>query len=136
MPGSDPLARTCEHHVRTNLRARPYLDADRERSILPLFRLRLRRTQIKNPVWGMQTPLETSVQALRNTRPVEKICAWMTAEIPFHRVPLMHDSAPRRRRLSSALGMTPILPGLKCLWPMRQRRAIRPNRNRAAAMCP
>jgi hypothetical protein len=68
------------------------------------FRLRLRRTQTKKSIGEMQTPLETSVQALRNTRPVEKICAWMTAEIPFHPMPLMHGPAPRRRRSSSALG--------------------------------
>jgi hypothetical protein len=34
--------------------------------------------KLKTCYGEMQSPLETSVQALRNTRPVEEVCAWTT----------------------------------------------------------
>src|ERR1700693_4800149 len=34
----------------------------------------------------MQSPLETPVQALRNTRLVEEICAWTTVNVQFPHV--------------------------------------------------
>jgi len=53
----------------------------------------------------MQAPLETPVQALRITRPVEEICAWTTVNIPFPRISFMDGSVPRRHRSLSTCGV-------------------------------
>jgi hypothetical protein len=42
----------------------------------------------------MQSPLETPVQALRNTRRVEAVCAWTTVGTQFLQVLLMPGAAP------------------------------------------
>ena len=67
----------------------------------------------------MQSPLETSVQALRNTRLVEEICAWTTINIRFHPMLSMHGLAPTRRRSSSTCGAMPTLPAPTRSSPMR-----------------
>lgn len=55
------------------------------RPLLGWFRLSLRRIRTKNPHQGnRQSPLQTSVQALRDTRLVEEVCAWTMARIPHH----------------------------------------------------
>src|SRR5437764_4783247 len=44
-----------------------------------------------NPRRGKrQSPLETSVQRLRNTRCFEEICAWNEAAVQFFQKPCMH----------------------------------------------
>ena len=66
--------------------------------------MRLQCTRTKFSSKGkMQSPLETSVQALRDTRPVEEICAWTVATIPFPQKLFMRGSAPERRRSSLSL---------------------------------
>jgi hypothetical protein len=42
------------------------------------------RRKLVHAKGNMQSPLETPVQRLRNTRLVEEICAWTEATPPFH----------------------------------------------------
>src|SRR6266481_6030699 len=58
--------------------------------------LRLRCTLTRN--WGrgkMQSPRQTTVQALRNTRLVEEICAWIETSTQFLQTTFMPGWAAR-----------------------------------------
>lgn len=66
----------------------------------------------------MQSPLETAVQALRNTRFVEEICAWTTGGTLFPQTLFMHGLVPNRRRSSLTCGVTLIVLVPMRLWPI------------------
>src|SRR5713101_5901768 len=62
-----------------------------------------------SPKGKMQSPLETTVQALRDTRLVEEVCAWTTVGARFPQMPFVPGSAAKRRRLSSTWDGMPAL---------------------------
>src|ERR1700726_2060016 len=69
----------------------------------------------------MQSPLETSVQSLRNARLVEEICAWTqanTSSLPTTRTPTA-STLPPRPPISSASSWRPSI-GRRCDVPMTE----------------
>jgi hypothetical protein len=76
----------------------------------------------------MQSPLETSVQVLRNTRRVEEVCAWTTIGTQFPLMPLMSGVTPKRRDA----GFADAARACGRQWHY----AIQPDRDRAVAMNP
>jgi hypothetical protein len=54
--------------------------------------------KLKSPKGKMQSPLQTSVQVLRNTRLVEEVCAWAVAITLFRLKIVMRGSALNQRR--------------------------------------
>jgi hypothetical protein len=71
----------------------------------------------------MQSPLETSVQALRNTRRVEEVCAWTTVGAQF----------PQMLSMSGVEAM-PIVIDARCDSGAAKPHAIRLDGDRARAM--
>jgi hypothetical protein len=70
--------------------------------------------KLKTPKGKMQSPLETPVQALRNTRLVEEVCAWTTVNVQFPHITFTRGSAPKRHpSLSTCVGTLTLPPPIR-----------------------
>src|SRR5450432_3298145 len=76
------------------------------------------RAKLITPKGKMQSPLEASVERLRNTRFFEEICAWNEEKLLLLQMRFMHSSAPKRRRSLSMCGAIRTFPAPTGSWLM------------------